>query len=175
MNTLTKPELTPTRIVRDDSTPQSTRPREEANRVWSNSESAAEPSWALDLPVAQSPPEDALIKVVMTFRDGLFRMEAVDVGVSVEGGQAPSVYGLLIDAVRARLEATGDERAELLRDMPDTLFRFVPPNQANTGDRRETLAERLDDAYSDDALTPEEKGLLDDAANQFGSRLSDQE
>jgi len=38
-----------------------------------------------------------------------------------------------------------------------------------------TLAERLEDAYRDDALTPEEKGLLDDAANQFGSRLSDEE
>ena len=35
------------------------------------------------------------------------------------------------------------------------------------------LAERLDEAYRDDALTPEERELLDDAANQFGSRLSD--
>jgi hypothetical protein len=43
------------------------------------------------------------------------------------------------------------------------------------GEVRKTLAERLEDAYRDDALTPEEKGLLDDAANQFGSRLSDEE
>jgi hypothetical protein len=43
------------------------------------------------------------------------------------------------------------------------------------GEDHKTLAERLEDAYRDDALTPEEKGLLDDAANQFGSRLSDEE
>jgi hypothetical protein len=43
------------------------------------------------------------------------------------------------------------------------------------GEGRKTLAERLDDAYGDHGLTPEEKGLLDDAANQFGSRLSDEE
>ena len=38
-----------------------------------------------------------------------------------------------------------------------------------------SLGERLDDAYRDDALTPEEKGLLDSAANQFGRRLSGEE
>jgi hypothetical protein len=41
------------------------------------------------------------------------------------------------------------------------------------GEGRKTLAERLEAAYRDDALTPEEEGLLDDAANQFGSRLND--
>jgi hypothetical protein len=174
MKLLTKPEVTPTRIMRDDSTPQSTRPGDEEGRVWSHPESAAELGWTLDLPVAKGPPEDALIKVVMTFEGGIFRMEAVDVGVSVEGGQAPSVYGRLIDSVRARLEASG-LRAGLLRYAPDTWFRFVPPDQAITGGHRKSLAERLDDAYRDDALTPEEKGLLDDAANQFGSRLSDEE
>ena len=46
----------------------------------------------------------------------------------------------------------------------ETRFRMIQPDK--------TLAERLEDAYRDDALTPEEKGLLDDAANQFGSRLS---
>ncbi|HSK84962.1 MAG TPA: hypothetical protein VK902_16425 [Rubrobacter sp.] len=49
-------------------------------------------------------------------------------------------------------------------------FREVAPREGGR-----TLAKRLDDAYRDDALTPEEKGLLDDAANQFGSRLSDEE
>lgn len=43
------------------------------------------------------------------------------------------------------------------------------------GEDRKTLAERLDDAYRDDALGPEEKGLLDRAANQFGRCLSDEE
>jgi len=43
------------------------------------------------------------------------------------------------------------------------------------GESRKTLAERLADAYHDDALEPEEKGLLDRAANQFGRRLSDEE
>jgi hypothetical protein len=43
------------------------------------------------------------------------------------------------------------------------------------GEGRKTLAERLDDAYRDDVLTPEEKGLLDRAADQFGHRLSDEE
>jgi hypothetical protein len=129
MNLLTKHELTPTRIVRDDSTPQSTRPDEEPNRVWSNPESAAEPGWTLDLPVAQSPPEDALIRVVMTFGHGMVRIQAVDIGVAVEGRDAPTAYGRLIDAASAHLEASGDERAELLRDTPDDWLRFVPPDQ----------------------------------------------
>jgi hypothetical protein len=49
----------------------------------------------------------------------------------------------------------------------ETHFRMIQPDK--------TLAQRLEDAYRDDALTPEEKGLLDDAAKQFGSRLSDEE
>ncbi len=43
------------------------------------------------------------------------------------------------------------------------------------GESRKPLAERLNDAYRDDVLGPEEKGLLDRAANQFGRRLSDEE
>ncbi|MDQ3703737.1 MAG: hypothetical protein M3437_00670 [Chloroflexota bacterium] len=43
------------------------------------------------------------------------------------------------------------------------------------GPHAKTLAERLEDAYRDDVLTPEEKSLLDDAANQFGRRLSNEE
>ena len=46
-----------------------------------------------------------------------------------------------------------------------TRFRLIQPDKP--------LAERLEDAFRNDALTPEEKGMLDDAANQFGSRLSD--
>ena len=174
MNLLTRNELTPTRIVRGHSTPRSTYPGEEVNRIWPNPESGAEPERSLDLPVSQSPPEDALLRVVMTFGDGMVRMEAVDIGVSVEGSKAPSVYGHLIDAVRTRLEASG-ERAQLLGYTSDDWFRFVPPNQTNVGERRKTLAERLDAAYRDDVLRPEEKGLLDDAANQFGRRLSDED
>jgi hypothetical protein len=49
-------------------------------------------------------------------------------------------------------------------------FREVAPREG-----AKTLAERLEDAYRDDVLTPEEKGLLDDAANQFGRRLGDEE
>jgi hypothetical protein len=41
--------------------------------------------------------------------------------------------------------------------------------------RDKSLAERLEDAYRDDVLGPEEKELLDRAANQFGRRLSDEE
>lgn len=43
------------------------------------------------------------------------------------------------------------------------------------GEGRKTLAERLDDAYRNDVLGPEEKGLLDRAANQLGRRLDDGE
>jgi hypothetical protein len=43
------------------------------------------------------------------------------------------------------------------------------------GEDPKTLAKRLEDAYRDDVLTPEEKGLLDGAADQFGRRLSDEE
>jgi hypothetical protein len=160
--------------VRDYSTPQSTRPGEEVNRIWPPPERLAGSGWTLDDPVSQSPPEEALLNVVMTFGDGAVRMEAIDIGVSVEGDKAPSVYGRLVDAVRMRLEASG-ERSELLRYAPDDWFRFVPPDHADTEERRKTLAERLEDAYRDGALSQEEKGLLDDAANQFGSRLSHEE
>jgi len=175
MNIQMKPESTPTRFVRESSTPQSTRPGEEVNRIWPPPERVAGSGWTLDDPVSQSPPEEALLNVVMTFGGDAVRMEAVDIAVSVEGREAPNVYGDLIDAVSAHLEASGGERAELLDYAPDTWFRFVPPDQANTGERRKTLAERLDDAYRDDALEPEEKGLLDRAADQFGRRLSDEE
>jgi hypothetical protein len=126
MNLLMKPELTPTRIVRDHSEPQSTTPGKEADHVWSSPESVVEPGWTLDLPASESPPEDALLKVVMAFGDEVVRMEAIDVGIAVEGNKAPSVYGRLIDAVRMHIEASG-ERVELLRYGPDTWFRFVPP------------------------------------------------
>jgi hypothetical protein len=43
------------------------------------------------------------------------------------------------------------------------------------GEGRKTLAERLDVAYRDDTLEPEERGLLDRAADQFGRRLRDKE
>lgn len=43
------------------------------------------------------------------------------------------------------------------------------------GEGRKSLAERLDDAYRDEALEPEERGLLDRGADQFGRRLSDEE
>jgi hypothetical protein len=49
-------------------------------------------------------------------------------------------------------------------------FREVAPQEGG-----KTLAARLDDAYREDVLKPEEKGLLDRAANQFGRRLSDEE
>jgi hypothetical protein len=49
----------------------------------------------------------------------------------------------------------------------ETRFRMIEPDK--------TLAERLENAYRDDVLTPEEKGLLDSAAKQFGRRLSDEE
>ncbi len=43
------------------------------------------------------------------------------------------------------------------------------------GEGRKTLAERLNEAYNDHNLGPEEEGLLDRAANQFGYRLSNEE
>lgn len=170
-----KPESTPTRITHDPSTPQSTHPGEEAKRVWPHPERIAGLGWTMEVSVSPSPPEDAILDVVITFGNDVVRIEAVDIGVSTEGTEAPNVYARLIDAVREHLEASKDERAELLNYTPDTWFRFVSPGQANAGERPKTLAERLDDAYSDNALSPEEKGMLDDAANQFGRRLSDEE
>jgi len=175
MNTLTKPELTPTRIERNDSTPQSTRPGEEADRVWPNPESATEPGWSLDLPVAQSPPEDALIKIVMTFGHGVVRMEAADIGVTVEGDKAPSTYGRLIDAVRMRLEASG-ERPELLRyapDAPDAWFKFVPPDQARSSEHPKRLSERFNEAYDEEAKREDEE-FVKNVKRYHRKRFSDE-
>jgi hypothetical protein len=131
MDTLTRPELTPTRIDRESSVPGSTEAHEQAHRIWSPSERVAGSEWTLDIPASESPPEDAFLKVVMTFGDGIFRMEAVDIGVSVEGRNAPKVYGLLVEAVGTYLKTSGDERAKLLLVYPpDTWFKFVPPDQA---------------------------------------------
>ena len=127
MNTLTKPERTPTRTVREPSVPQSTEAHEQAHRIWSPSERVAGSGWTL--PVLQGPPEDALLKVVMTFGDGAVRMEAVDIGVSVEGRTAPEVYGLLVDAASRYLATSGGERVELLNHPSDSWFKFVSPDR----------------------------------------------
>jgi hypothetical protein len=69
--------------------------------------------------------------------------------------------------IRYRETVTGSPQA-IVKLHAD--FREVAPREGG-----KTLAERLDDAYRDDVLSPEEKGLLDRAANQFGRRLSDEE
>lgn len=170
-----KPESTPTRDATRPSEPEGTKDGD-LDRLFQPPEESFGGGPPFDISLPPGPPKEALLNVVMTFVGGdVVRMEAVDIGVTVEGREAPTVYGRLIDAVSAYLEASGDERAQPLRHTPDHWFRFVPPDQATTGERRKTLTERLEDAYRNDALTPEEKGLLDDAANQFGSRLSDEE
>jgi hypothetical protein len=144
-----KPESTPTRVTHDPSTPQSTHPGEEANRVWPHPERIVGLGWTMEVSVPPSPPEDAVLDVVITFGNDVVRMEAVDIGVSTEGSEAPNVYARLIDAVSEYLEASKDERAELLNYSPDTWFRFVPPNQA----RPKTLTERFNEAYDEDTST----------------------
>lgn len=157
MNSPMKLELTPTRVERESSTPRSTHPGEEVNRIWPPPEHVAGPGWTLDIPVSQDPPEEALLDVVMTFGGGNVRMEAVDIAVSAEGREAPDVYGRLIDAVRSHLEALGHERAELLRYTPDAWFKFVPPDQASIGERGKTLTERLNEAYDGAAEREDEE------------------
>lgn len=125
-----KPESTTTRIAREPSTPRSTRPGEEVNRIWPRPEPVEVLQWTLDVPDSQSPPDTALLNVAMMFGGGVVRMEAVDIGISVQGDKAPNVYVRLIDAVRKYLETSRDERTELLNYTPDTWFRFVPPDQA---------------------------------------------
>jgi hypothetical protein len=148
------PESTPTRIVRDPSLPQSTRPGQEVNRIWPRPEHAVASGWTIDIPVSQSPPEKALLDVVMTFMGGnLVRMEAVNSGVRVEGRGAPNVYVRLKDAVRKYLEASGNEGAELLNYDSDTWFRFVSPNQTH----RKTLTERFNEAYDEEAKQEDEE------------------
>ena len=164
MKILTKPELTPTRIVRDSSTPQSTRPGQEVNRIGPRRENVMASDWTLDVPVSRSPAEKALLDVVMTFGGDSVQMEAVDIGVSAEGRTAPEVYGRLVEAVGSYLRASGDERAELLRYEPDAWFKFVPPK---------TVVERLNEAYADDELEPQEREFLDLTREHF-SRLDDE-
>lgn len=125
-----KPESTPTRMIREPSEPQSTHHDREADRVWPRPDHVAGSGWTLDIPVSRSPVEEALLNVVMTFGGNIVRMDAVDIDVSTEGRTAPEAYGRLVEAVSAYLEASGDERTELLRYTPDTWFRFVPPEQA---------------------------------------------
>jgi hypothetical protein len=132
-----KPESTPTRLTCESSESRSTDRDKEANRVWAERPNIVGSSWTLDIPVSQGPPEEALLNVVMMFRDGKVRMEAVDIGITVEGRDAPTAYGRLIDAVSAYLEDSGDERSEQLRHTPDEWFRFVSPDQAGKIDAKE--------------------------------------
>jgi hypothetical protein len=165
-----RPESTPTRVTHDSSTPQSTRSDEEASRVWPHAEHIVGLGWTMEVYVPPSPPDEAVLDVVITFGNDVVRMEAVDIGVSIEGREAPNVYIHLIEAVREHLEATKGQRAELLDYAPDTWFRFAPPKKA----RRKPLAERVKEAYGH-GLDSEEKELLDRAAKQLGSRLSNEE
>lgn len=149
MNTLTRPKLTSTRIDRESSVPGSTEAHEQAHRIWSPSERVEGPEWTT-LDPSESPPEDALLKVVMTFGGGIFRMEAVDIQVSVEGRNAPKVYGDLVEAVGAYLKTSGDERAKLLLVYPpDSWFKFVPPDHAtpNKAALAEGFASALNQLY----------------------------
>ena len=147
-----KTESTPTRVTRDPSTPQSTRPDEEANRVWPHPERIVGLGWTMEVSVPPSPPEEAVLDVVITFGGDVVRMEAVDIGVSAEGREAPSVYVRLIDAVSEYLEASKGDRAKLLNYAPDTWFRFVPPRE-----RHKTLTERFNEAYDEEARREDEE------------------
>lgn len=130
MNLQMRPESTPTRLILEPSESRSTDRDEEANRVWPERRDAAGSSWTLDIPIAHDPPEEAVLSVVMTIGGGTARMEAVDIGVSVEGSDAPEVYARLVRDVRAYLEASGGARSELLRYTHDAWFKFVSPDQA---------------------------------------------
>jgi hypothetical protein len=106
----------------------------------------------MDVSVPPSPPERVVLDVVITFGSGLVRMEAVDIGVSAEGSEAPNVYARLIDAVSEYLEASKDDRAELLNYTPNTWFRFVPPRE-----RPKTLTERFNETYDEEARQDDEE------------------
>lgn len=154
-----KTESTPTRVTHDPSTPQSTPLDEEASRVWPHPEHIVGVGWTMEVSVPPSPPEEAVLDVVITFGNDLVRMEAVDIGVSTEGSKAPNVYARLIDSVSEHLEATEGERSELLNYTPDTWFRFVPPRA-----RPETLTERLNEAYDEEAEREDEEFFRNTAA-----------
>jgi len=119
----------------------------------------------MEVSVPPIPPKEAVLDVVITFGNEVVRMEAVDIGVSNEGREAPNVYVGLIDKVREYVEASTDERVALLKNYaPDTWFKFVPPK---------TVAERLEEAYGDDELEPQEREFLDLSREHF-SRLDDE-
>ena len=124
-----KPESTPTRDATRPSEPEGTQ-EGDVNRLFRPRTESLGGGPAFEIPVSQGPPEEALLNIVMMFGDGKVRMEAVDIGITVEGRDAPTVYGRLIDMVSVHLEASGDERAEALRHTPDEWFRFVSPDQA---------------------------------------------
>ena len=130
MNLQMRPESTPTRLILESSESRSTDRDQEANRVWPERRDATGSSWTLDIPIAHDPPEEAVLSVVMTIGGGTARMEAVDIGVLVEGSDAPEVYNRLVRDVRAYLEASGGARSELLRYTHDAWFNFVSPDEA---------------------------------------------
>lgn len=82
-----------------------------------------------------------------------------------------------VDTDRHRLVPRGERDAETVAvpsEPVNVSWRLHGQGQL-VGEGRKTLAERLDDAYRDDDLRPNERGLLDRAANQLGRRLSNEE
>ena len=135
MNVLTKIEPTPTGTIRGVSASQDTRRDRDVDRDWPQTVPATWLAWTLVVPILRRPSEEALLKVAMTFEGNIVRMEAVDIGISVEGRRVPEVVGRLREAVGAYLETSGDERAELLRYPADAWFKIVLPNQTAFADK----------------------------------------
>lgn len=87
------------------------------------------------------------------------------------------VVSVEVDAERRRLVrkgVLGAETAAVPSEPVNMLWKASGQGHL-VGEGGKTLAERLNDAYRNDVLEPEEKELLDRAANQFGRRLSDED
>ena len=83
------------------------------------------------------------------------------------------IHDRLGDSISSPLQGlTEDEYLELAFD--ERLLARRSPEHADDAPPR-SLAQRLDGAYQDDKLEPEEREFLDRAASQFARRLDDEE
>jgi hypothetical protein len=124
------PVLTLTRNMPQPSESESTLGNGDAEHVMSPGAQHLSGGEPVSVQVPESPPEQLLLNVAMTFIRGIpVRLRAIDFGIVAEGGSVQEAFSELVADIRERLESSDDARAELLRYSPDAWFRFVSPDQ----------------------------------------------
>ncbi len=152
MNLQITPESTLTHHESRPSEPKSTLRGDDIERHVLPRDELPSGGQTLDIQAPQRPPEHLLLNVVMTFKDVLVRLDAVEVGVVAESDSVPKAFRQLIEQTREHLASSEDARAELLRYSPTMWFRFVPP-----GERPKTLTDKFNEAYNEEARREDEE------------------